>query len=596
MLGFMRRRPNRPESARRRPASRLEALEDRQLLTGFSPVTTSQFTDFYKPSILIQPTLVTPNILNENSPQIFFTHPAGINDFQTALLSNEGKVLTGKDRQGNEWQITVHGPGVAIVTDATPNDGVLDDDIDTIQLVGTDPQRTYVTGQVSSSAREVTDGTVVFNHLVSDTGVASIILNGFTLARTVIHAPQPPNPANADIYLPAGVGVLSFHNIVAPTDLGVETPANTTPFTIVIGDPNTPLTVKPVVHIDSIFNTVFNSTELENPNGTPQTTPTVSIIVNGVIHGLDMVSATAQPVPGGQSGEFPIVGTTGRTAVRALGIDNLRVAGSAVNFTASRAAVPFQNGFSGLNHIGHAAFGGNADAVGLDVNGPIGGLSFVRGLGNPTGSSVAPTSYGTPDFARGYPSFGLLGGLITATKIGRLRAAPANSVLLTPQDPDLMMRRQGSTNFHARPGNALTSAAIVSSGNIGTTTIVGDSVTSEIASGFHYPSYTAGLEPERAPSSIRPVHQRGDLVDSVVAATYRPNFKTGQYGTVNIQGQSADIAGPGTIKGNLNGSLFTKGAQNALRRTGVGFFARTKIGYLPPPESSKRVNSVLTRP
>jgi hypothetical protein len=94
-------------------------------------------------------------------------------------------VITGKDRQFNEYTITVHGPGVAIVSDVTPNDGVLADDIDTIQLVGTDPNRTYVTGQVTSSARIITDGTVRFNHLIAETGVASIILNGFTLSRTL---------------------------------------------------------------------------------------------------------------------------------------------------------------------------------------------------------------------------------------------------------------------------------------------------------------------------------------------------------------------------------------------------------------------------
>ena len=38
-------------------------------------------------------------------------------------------MVTGRDREGDEWQITVHGPGAVIVTDATPNDGALDDDL-----------------------------------------------------------------------------------------------------------------------------------------------------------------------------------------------------------------------------------------------------------------------------------------------------------------------------------------------------------------------------------------------------------------------------------------------------------------------------------
>ena len=47
--------------------------------------------------------------------------------------------------------ITVHGPGKVIVTDTTPNDGVLDDDINTIQLINTNPKTTYVTGNVIPS-------------------------------------------------------------------------------------------------------------------------------------------------------------------------------------------------------------------------------------------------------------------------------------------------------------------------------------------------------------------------------------------------------------------------------------------------------------
>src|SRR5207244_973159 len=112
---------------------------------------------------------------------------------------------------------------------------------------------------------------------------------------------------------------------------------------------------------------------------------------------------------------------TGRTGVRAQGIDSLRVQGTARNFTASRTSTPFQKGFSGLDHLGSATFGGNADAVGLDVNGPIGKLRFARGLGNPTGTSKAATSFGTPDAVRGYPSFGFYGGLVRATRIGTLK-------------------------------------------------------------------------------------------------------------------------------------------------------------------------------
>ena len=72
-----------------------------------------------------------------------------------------------------------------IVTDTTPNDGVLDDDINTIQLVGTNPKTTYVTGEVRASATNLTTGTIPFNELIATSGVRSIELNGFTLTNQV---------------------------------------------------------------------------------------------------------------------------------------------------------------------------------------------------------------------------------------------------------------------------------------------------------------------------------------------------------------------------------------------------------------------------
>ena len=69
-------------------------------------------------------------------------------NFNSEGFSNQGKVVSGTDRAGDKWVITVHGPGYVIVTDTTPNDGVLDDDINTIQLVNTSPTKTYVTGNI----------------------------------------------------------------------------------------------------------------------------------------------------------------------------------------------------------------------------------------------------------------------------------------------------------------------------------------------------------------------------------------------------------------------------------------------------------------
>ena len=194
-MGFTRRRSDRPDQARLRLGSNLEHLESRALLAA-SPSGYS----FYTPSDLPARTI------SHSSPAIRINHPIGASDRQLSFLDNDGKVVTGKDRAGNEYTITVHGPGVVIVTDATPNDGILADDIDTIQLVGTSLEDTYVTGQVLSSFKVQTDGTTQFNRLLNVEGVASIILNGFTLAQTVAPPAGTLNNSNTGIFLEGGSG------------------------------------------------------------------------------------------------------------------------------------------------------------------------------------------------------------------------------------------------------------------------------------------------------------------------------------------------------------------------------------------------------
>jgi hypothetical protein len=612
-MHFTRRRTDRPDQARRGLGSGPEVLESRELLSS-SPNPFSPWRPFELPvfnPITHQPVPLSEftlhNLIDRHNPQ-------------SPLLNNEGKVVSGKDRQGNEWTITVHGPGVVIVTDTTPADGILDDDINTIQLIGTDPNRTYVIGSVVPSFRTPTDGTVLFNKLIDTDGVKSVLLNGFTLTQTIPPLSGGLNNTDTGVFLYGGVQTLSFHDILASIDQAtLDQPIN-----IIIGDPSTPLTVQPTIKLDSIFNTVFNSTAATVPVN-PQTDPTVNIVVNGQIKGLDFISSTQHPsfdvaqslnafeprtfnptlspiAGAAEEFNFPIVGTTGRTAIRATGIDTLHVRGSAINVTASRGQIPFQNSLSGLTHIGHATFGGNADALGLDVDGPIGALRFNRGLGSPVGTKLGPptssvldaTTYGTPAHDYGYPASNLLGGLVTATNIQRLTLGPANTILQTPTNPDLVqLFRQGTTTFFPSPGQALTSSAIVSSGSIGRTHIRGSQFSSEIKTGFDYPSFAAGLEGTRAPSQIGPYRQHGDVVDSVISATYRPFDHMYQ--------TPADVAGPGTIRGNLHGNLIVTGAITALGNhsyndQGVGFFARRKIGYLPPPESPRRgPGSVLKR-
>jgi hypothetical protein len=151
-----------------------------------------------------------------------------------------------------------------------------------------------------------------------------------------------------------------------------------------------------------------------------------------------------------------------------------------------------------------------------------------------------------------------------------------------PTDPDLMqLRRKGSTTLYARAGNAFTNAAITTDGSIGDVAIAGNAESSQINSGFNYRSYVNGLDPTRSPSQIRRYRQRGDLIDSVVAASYRP-------GPDGVYGTDDDAPQDGKITGHFRGRTFETGGQTALGYFGTGFFARKKVGYLPPPERSQR--------
>ncbi len=570
-MWFKRRRSDRPDPSRRRLGSSLETLESRIALSSTPhPFSVYLPTDLpVSEPISHAPISITAQALvHGNNPQ-------------SPLVSNQGKVVSGTDLAGNQWTITVHGPGSVIVTDASPNNGSLENSIDTITLVGTSPTSTYVTGQTQASAEVQTDGEVFFNKLVDNSGVKSIILNGFTLTQTVTPPGGALNNTDTGVFLTGGVGFLSFDNI----DAAIDTSADDQPIDIVIGNASTRLKQQPTIQLGSIFNTVFDSTSTTVPTVPPES-PTVNITVNGTLHGLHIVSSTQVAEVAGRQFLFPIVGSTGRTGIQAQAIGTLSVRGSAINLTASQSTGPFTSGLSGLNHLGSATFYGNADGVGLDVSqGKVGKVEFDRGLGNPTGASTAASSFGTPAAITGYPAAGLLGGQVTAKKIGAVVAGPANHVIQVAQNPRFVVLNTPGipTNATVQPGNALTSAAITSSGSIKKVAVTGDLVNSEIKSGFHFPSAAAGLEGTRAKSSVNKVHVNGNLVNGVLSATYRPGG--------NAYGSTNDVAGPGKITGKVSAShaVYNTGATTALGNTGAGVFARVKTGgYLPPPSLPTR--------
>ncbi len=560
-----RRRSDRPESDRRRHVTQPESLEGRVVLSSVVP-------SYLAPWIPSDLPVVNPVTNQRELYSIASQNPSNPN---SQLYSNQGKVVSGTDRAGNLWTITVHGPGKVIVTDTTPNDGVLMDNINTIQLVGTNPNTTYVTGEVRASASELTTGSIPFNELIATSGVRSIELNGFTLTNQVTPAVDTPT----GIFLYGGVRVLSFNGIVAQLDTSV----NTTPYQIIIGSGSKPLKYAPSIYMNSIQDIVFNSAATTVPT-TPVTSPTVQFIINGSLQNFDITSATQGPITAGYQFEFPIVGTTGRTAIQANGINNLNVAGSAVNFTVSKSAVPFSSNGSGVHRIGTARFGGVSDAVGLNVSGTIHHLTFARGLGNPSGVYTAYTSsgqalpatmYGYTQGSTGYPSAGLLGGLVTARHIHKLTIGPASTFTQTPQNPFFaqIARGNGFPSYYASPGYALSNAVIATSGSIDQVNINGSLQNSEIKTGFNYPSYVTGLEGTRARSQIRRLQINGSLVNSAVSASFRPaNFH---------YARSTGTAGPGSITGNVTGTAYDTNGTTGLGNTGAGVFARHLRGRLP---------------
>jgi hypothetical protein len=498
------------------------------------------------------------------------------NNPNSPLYTNQGKIVSGTDRAGDLWTITVHGPGKVIVTDTTPNDGVLADDINTIQLVGTNPNRTYVTGEVRQSAitAGTNVGTVPFNEMLATTGVRSIVLNGFTLTDQVNPAVSTPT----GIFLLGGVRVLSFNNILAELDQSITT----TPYQIVIGSGTTPLPYSPSIYVNTIQDVVFNSTSTTIPT-TPVTSPTVQFIINGTLQNFDVAAVTQGPFNGGFQFEFPVVGTTGRTAIQATAVNNINVHGSANNFTVSKAAQPFSFQASGVDYIRRASFGGVSDAVGLDVNGPIGRLTFKRGLGNPngvftgrtsSGQSLPATIYGAPQHTTGYPAAGNLGGLVSATHINRLEVGPASQFVQTAQNPLYVQgRERGFPYYQASPGYALTNAVIATSGSIDNVAINGSLQNTEIKTGFDYPSYIAGLQGTRSASRIGRLAVNGSLVSSDISATFIP--------ANNHYNRRTGYAGPGSITGTVTGQALDTGGRTGLGNTGAGVFARHLKGRLP---------------
>ncbi len=441
-------------------------------------------------------------------------------------FSNQGKVVSGTDRAGDKWVITVHGPGYVIVTDTTPNDGVLDDDINTIQLVNTSPKTTYVTGNVIPSNTVQTIGEILFNQLVAVSGVKSIELNGFDLSSAV----TPAVTSETGVFLYGGVGTLSFNSI----DAQIDTSVNPAPFPIVIGTANTPLKQQPSIYINNITNLVFDS-DVDDHSDDADHDAFGEFTINGVLRNFDIVSATQGSVPAGFQFEFPQVGTTGRTAVQATAINKLTVHGSAKNFTVSRAPVPFSSEASGLGYLqeghvrrqrrrrGHRRARQDRQAHVQEGTGKSG--RRVHGASRPHRACCCRRrSTARLRARRAIPPPVSQAVRSEPSSIGKLTVLPANVQVETATEPGLRpARHSGISDLRGRArAYSLTNAVIVTSGSIGNVNVVGTELNSEVKTGFDYTAYVAGLEGTRGASQIAKLKLKGDQINSDTSASFRP--------------------------------------------------------------------------
>ena len=582
----IRRTDRRTNSA---PKSRIgqavESLESRELMTTLpaSPIRYYRTTN-----VPIQTTMHGGSL---QAP--FIAAQSTLN--QISQTGNAGTIVSGQDRSGNLWTITVQGPGSVVVSDVTPNDGVLMDDLDTIQIVGGNINTTHVTGQVSSSNRTLTNGMVQFQHLIAQNGINSIVLNGFALAQTV---PSETNattiPTDPNVYLPGGVRTLQIADINAYNDIAKATD----PFQIIVGDASAPLKFAPIIRVGTIYNTNYDSTSVGVP-ATPSTEATVDFQIYGPTHALTTNAITHQAPVAGLESKFPPTGTQGETSISTTSIGQFQSIGG-VNYT--RIAKDKSNLVSkttAMDHAGLVHVGGTADAFSVSVNGPLRSLRLMKGLGNPNGTSTATTSYGTPTGSTGFPAAGYIGGQINAGTINSVVIGAANTVMLTANNPANAQTTNGSTAYTPTAGNAMTVAAITTDGSMGTkasrtgsitrfgktiksnaagVTIKGNLQQSEIAAGFNYNQFVNGVSPLTGPSVIKGLRMRGSLVDSAISASYSPNT------TTKLFNDPSNQVSPGGITGNVKkpGLAYYDGRGTALGRLGSGVFARHKHGALPP--------------
>jgi hypothetical protein len=136
----------------------------------------------------------------------------------------------------------------------------------------------------------------------------------------------------------------------------------------------------------------------------------------------------------------------------------------------------------------------------------------------------------------------------------------------TAQNPSLVQSQaQGYPTYVTSPGYSLTNVVVTTSGSIGSVSMTGTPLNTEVKTGFDLPSYIAGLEGTRQESAIKALRVKGDLVNTPVSATFRP---------LNNHYDHNGTAGPGQINKQVTGKNFDTNGKTGLGNTGAGTFAR----------------------
>ncbi len=249
-----------------------------------------------------------------------------------------------------------------------------------------------------------------------------------------------------------------------------------------------------------------------------------------------------------------------------------------------------------------ATFGGNADAVALDVNGPIGKVDFKRGSGRPDSRFErqgercqreaeldaeyrvsAGNQLRCPARVRG------LSGPRPAGRRDRGQADQGAEDRsgqlhgLTAQNPNSLLAAQVARPrlLHGEPGHSGHEFGNHDQGLHWQGPVTGNQLNTEIKTGFDYPSYLAGLQATRKAqpdrhgfaSARRPGQQRGFRNPRPAKNTpghYVYSSTTGTAGDGSVTGTSTAELGHGIAAASYSKSTLRGSAYNTGGRTGVG--------------------------